>query len=92
MGTYAVKLSRRYALRLLKTQDCRVKLFKDCEDEVTDEETIYTTRCEDFDTKDNSVIWCYEIGRYIDFENIKSIEHQATRFLPNLIFEEVDWE
>lgn len=89
VGTIAVKLSKRYALRLLKSQDCRVKLVKGCEKEVVDEDKIYTTRCEDFE---GSVIYCYELGRYIDYENIKRIEHQATRFLPNLIFEEVDWE
>lgn len=89
MPTIKVKLSKRYALRLLKSHDCRVKLAKGCEKEVTDENKVYTTRCSDFE---GSVIWCYEIGRYIDCENITRIEHQATRFLPNLIFEEVDWE
>ena len=85
---YKVKLSKRYALRLLTNQDCRVKLVKGCEKEVTDEETIYTTRCNDFE---GSVIYCYELKRYIDYENIKAIEHQATRFLPDLMFEEVEW-
>lgn len=84
-----VKLSKRYALRMLKTEDCKVKLFKGCEKEVTDEDKVYTTRCDDFE---GSVIYCYEIGRYIDYENIKAIYHQATRFSPLMVFEEVDWE
>ena len=87
---YKVKLSKRYALRLLKTQDCKVKLEKGCEKEVVDSDTIYTTRCEDFE---GSVIWCYELKRYIDYENIVAIKHQATRFNPDLfIFEDVDWD
>ena len=85
-----VKLSRRYALRLLKSEDCKVKLIKGCEKEVTDDTLTYTTRSKDFG--DDSLIWCYELGRYIDYENIKSIEHQATRFSDRMIFEEVDWE
>lgn len=84
-----VKLSKRYALRMLKTEDCKVKLFKGCEKEVTDEDKVYTTRHEDFE---GSLIYCYEIGRYIDYENIKAIYHQATRFSPLMVFEEVDWE
>lgn len=83
-----VKLSKRYALRMLKTEDCKVKLFKGCEKEVTDEDKVYTTRCDDFE---GSVIYCYEIGRYIDYENIKAIYHQATRFSPLMVFEEVAW-
>ena len=86
-----VKLSKRYALRLLKSEDCKVKLVKGCEKEVTDEATTYTTRHEDFDTS-ASIIWCYELGRYIDYENITRIEHQATRFSDVRMFEEVDWE
>ena len=93
MTTYQVKLSKRYALRLLKTHDCKVKLVKNCEKEVVDENAIYTTRASDFITKDNDVIYCYELKRYIDYENIKAIYHQATRFNPNLyIFEDVDWD
>ena len=84
-----VKLSKRYALRLLKTQDCKVKLVKGCEKEVTDDTKTYTTRCNDFEV---STIYCYEIGRYIDYENIKAIEHQLTRFSPVRGFEEVNWE
>lgn len=87
-----VKLSKRYALRLLKNQDCEVKLEKGCEKEVTDSNKVYHTRCDDFIIKDNSLIWCYEIGRYIDYENITHIKHQATRFSDVEIFEEVDWE
>lgn len=86
-----VKLSKRYALRLLKTQNCKVKLVKGCEKEVVSENKIYTTRAEDF-VGDSSVIWCYEIGRYIDYENIKAIYHRATRFSDLMIFEEVNWE
>lgn len=88
---YKVKLSKRYALRLLRERDCKVKLVKGCEKEVVDENTIYTTRARDFDSL-CSIIWCYEIGRYIDYENIKSINHQATRFSDIEVFEEVDWE
>ena len=88
MATYKVKLSKRLALRLLKENDCKVKLVKGCEKEVVDEETTYTTRCRDFE---GSIIYCYEIGRYIDYENIKSIYHQATRFNNLMIFEEVGW-
>lgn len=84
-----VKLSKRYALRMLKSHDCKVKLLKGCEKEVVDENTTYTTRAKDFE---GSVIWCYEIGRYIDYENIVAIYHQATRFSPKMIFEQVDWE
>jgi hypothetical protein len=86
-----VKLSKRYALRLLKTQNCKVKLFKGCEKEVVNENKTYTTRASDFDSE-SSVIWCYELGRYIDYENIKAIYHQATRFSLKKIFEEVNWE
>lgn len=86
-----VKLSKRYALRMLKEHDCKVKLLKGCEKEVESEETTYTTRAEDF-VGESSVIWCYEIGRYIDYENIKSIYHQATRFSDRMIFEEVNWD
>jgi hypothetical protein len=87
---YKVKLSKRYALRLLKTQDCKVKLEKGCEKGVDDENQVYTTRFEDFE---GSLIWCYELKRYIDYENILAIEHQATRFNPGLfVFEEVDWD
>lgn len=86
---FKVKLSKRYALRMLKEHDCKVKLLKGCEKEVVDENTTYTTRASDFDS---SVIWCYELGRYIDYENIKAIYHQATRFSLRKIFEEVDWE
>ena len=89
MATYEVKLSKRYALRMLKEHDCKVKLVKGCEKGVDSEETTYTTRASDFE---GSVIWCYELGRYIDYENIKSIYHQATRFSPMMIFEKVDWE
>lgn len=88
---FEVKLSKRYALRLLKTQDCRVKLEKECEKEVTDGDAIYTTRYEDF-CDGSSIIWCYELKRYIDYENIVAIEHQATRFSDRKIFEKVDWE
>lgn len=88
---YKVKISKRLALRLLKEKDCEVKLEKGCEKEVTDSNRVYNTRCEDFET-DCSVIWCYEIGRYIDYENITHIKHQATRFSDLEIFEEVDWE
>ena len=90
MATIKVKLSKRYALRMLKEHDCKVKLIKGCEKEVVDENTTYTTRASDF--VGDSLIYCYEIGRYIDYENIKSIYHQATRFSPRMIFEEVDWE
>ena len=86
-----VKLSKRCALRLLKTQNCKVKLIKGCEKEVVNENKTYTTRASDFDSE-SSVIWCYEIGRYIDYQNIKAIYHQATRFSPKKIFEEVNWE
>ena len=44
--------------------------------------------CDDFE---GSVIYCYEIGRYIDYENIKAIEHQLTRFSDVKGFEEVEW-
>ena len=92
MATYEVKLSKRYALRLLKTQDCKVKLAKGCEKGVDSEDTIYTTRHSDF-VNGSSIIWCYELKRYIDYENIVAIQHQATRFRPDLlIFEQVDWE
>lgn len=84
-----VRLSERCALRMLKNEDCKVKLFKGCEKEVTDENKVYTTRCADFE---GDVIYCYEIGRYIDYKNIKSIYHQATRFSDLMIFEEVNWE
>ena len=87
---YEVKLSKRYALRLLKTRDCKVKLAKGCEKGVDDENAVYTTRYSDFE---GSIIWCYELKRYIDYENIIAIEHQATRFRPDLlIFEKVDWD
>ena len=89
MATYQVKLSKRYALRLLRTHDCRVKLEKGCEKGV-DENAIYTTRCSGF-ISGSSFIWCYELKRYIDYENIVAIEHQATRFRPDLVFEQVDW-
>ena len=84
-----VRMSKRLALRLLKNQDCKVKLVKGCEKEVDDDEKVYTTRCRDFE---GSIIWCYELKRYIDYENIKSIYHQATRFSDLMIFEEVGWE
>lgn len=88
---YQVKLSKRYALRMLKSHDCKVKLVKGCEKEVLDEETIYTTRASDF-IDDSSIIWCYELKRYIDYENIKAIEHQLTRFSLVRGFEEIDWD
>ena len=83
-----VKLSKRYALRLLKERNCKVKLVAGCEKEVVDENATYTTRASDFI---DSLIWCYELGRYIDYENIKAIYHQATRFSDLMIFEEVAW-
>ena len=87
---YEVKLSKRYALRLLKTQDCKVKLAQGCEKGVESENQIFTTRHSDFESG-SSIIWCYELKRYIDYENIVAIEHQATRFSPRLIFESVNW-
>ena len=88
-GFTKIKMAKRLALRLLCDHDCRVKLEQGCEAEVTDGNKIYTTRCEDFDTRDD-LVWCYEIGRYIDQENITHIEHTnrfgITRFM------EVDWE
>ena len=85
---YQVKLSKRYALRLLQTQDCKVFLSNEYEKDVC-EEHIYTTRARDFE---GDVIYVYDLHRYIDIENIKSIEHQATRFSDLMIFEEVDWK
>ena len=84
-----IKMSKRLALRLLKNQDCKVKLTKGCEKGVDDDNVIYTTRHDDFE---GSVIYCYELGRYIDYENITHIKHQATRFSDLEIFEGVDWE
>ena len=84
-----VKMSKRLALRLLKDHDCEVKLTKGCEKGVDDDNAIYTTRHDDFE---DSIIWVYELKRYIDYENITRIKHQATRFSDLEIFEEVDWE
>lgn len=90
MATYKVKLSKRYALRLLATQDCRVKLDSEFNPEWQGK--IFTTDHTWFD-KGSDVIFIKELGTCEDFENIKAIEHQATRFMPDLlVFEEVDWE
>lgn len=85
MANYQVKLSSRYARRLLAEDNQKIKIFND--------ENIYTTEKQGDKAKALNVVYVFELGKHIKLTEIKSIRHQATRFNPDLlIFEEIDWD